>query len=251
MLKKVKKECIAIKQVIITKRTPYFFLILMASAVVLSSIASQAEEFYEPALWLAIADDDEREFERLLAAGHDPLLKGKCDFTLLMAAAWQGHEGIVKKLLKAGVEIDAQNAYGDTALMIACCLRHEPVVATLVAAGAHVELLNNDCRNASDCASGFTFERNESLDFGPKRCMRGYMDDAVKRTRAPAITDKQKKEQRDTLHKIQRIKMLLLKKMAVQEEPEKAMQEEEKGWFFSGIVAVLLMGWFLKMEWGF
>ena len=56
--------------------------------------------------------------------------------TALMYAAWQGHDGCVGLLVKAGARLDLKDKYGETALGIAKEDNHPKCVAILEAANA-------------------------------------------------------------------------------------------------------------------
>ena len=64
-------------------------------------------------------------------------------FTLLMGAANNGHERVVKLLIRHGAELNLQNSGGGTALMLAASNGHERVVELLIRHGADVNLQNS------------------------------------------------------------------------------------------------------------
>ena len=58
-----------------------------------------------------------------------------------MRVAEKGHDEIVKRLIRAGADVNAKNVEGNTALMLALDYYH--VIDTLIAAGADTSLTNN------------------------------------------------------------------------------------------------------------
>lgn len=75
-----------------------------------------------------------------------------------MLAARGGHAAVVRRLLEARVDVDAQNAYGDTALILASQANAPEVVDLLLRAGAHAALRNRDGLAAVDVANARGFD---------------------------------------------------------------------------------------------
>ena len=69
-------------------------------------------------------------------------------FTLLMAAAGQGHQAVVEALLQRGADTDRQDANGWTPLMFAAFYGHEPISSALIRHGASVHLQNSKADTA-------------------------------------------------------------------------------------------------------
>ena len=65
---------------------------------------------------------------------------GVSGLTLLMGAAYRGHERVIELLLQRGAEINQQASNGVTALMDAASKGHERVVELLLQRGAQVNL---------------------------------------------------------------------------------------------------------------
>ena len=70
---------------------------------------------------------------------------------------------MVRKLLAAGPDINAQNAFGDTALIMASQAGASDVVDLLLKAGAKRSLRNRDGQAAADAALARGFDRIASL----------------------------------------------------------------------------------------
>ena len=69
---------------------------------------------------------------------------GVSGFTLLMDAAYYGHERVVELLLQRGAEVNQQNSMGASALMGAADNGHEKVVELLIRHGAEIDLLTSN-----------------------------------------------------------------------------------------------------------
>ena len=92
----------------------------------------------KPALKRAVYQTDPAMAERMLDAGADPHITRKGE-TLLMVAASAGHLGLVRRLLDAGVDVNAiAHDYPDTALTRAASKSVE-VAKVLLEAGAEVD----------------------------------------------------------------------------------------------------------------
>jgi ankyrin repeat protein len=77
----------------------------------------------------------------LLEIGLAALLKDSYGQTPLSWAAWNGHEAVVKLLLKKGAEVDSkEGSYSRTLLSFAAESGHEAVVKLLLEEGAEVDL---------------------------------------------------------------------------------------------------------------
>ncbi|VDK86686.1 unnamed protein product, partial [Litomosoides sigmodontis] len=63
--------------------------------------------------------------------------------TALRAAAWSGHERVVRRLLKCGANVDRQDAEGRTALMAAAFMDHASIVSILLENGATPNVTDN------------------------------------------------------------------------------------------------------------
>ena len=108
---------------------------------------SQAEK--NTALLLEAARDGHAEVVRLLlAAGADVNAQNQFGYTALMGAAFHGHFEVVRLLLAAGADVNTQDQGGSTALILAAINGHAEVVRLLLAAGANVNLQNQAGRTA-------------------------------------------------------------------------------------------------------
>ena len=93
--------------------------------------------------------DDPRLLELALAAGADPHARDSFDGTGLIRAADRGHPRIVRRLLRAGVDVDHVNRLGWTALLEAVILgdggpRYVETVRLLLGGGADPRLPDRD-----------------------------------------------------------------------------------------------------------
>ena len=70
-----------------------------------------------------------------------------------MAAAIQGHLGVVERLLERDVAVDARGFKGTTALMYAAAAGRRDVIARLLASGADASLRNDEGVTALDLAN--------------------------------------------------------------------------------------------------
>jgi len=75
----------------------------------------------------------------------------------LMLASQRGHAQVVKMLICAGAEMDDKTAQDSTALMLACKRNHVQVAKVLVAAGCQLFLKDNLKRTARDTAQRKSF----------------------------------------------------------------------------------------------
>jgi hypothetical protein len=152
----------------------------------------------------AVGHNKAEDVDALLALGADPDLTAQAGHSMLITAAGFENTTIVESLLAYNADVNWQNNYGDTALMVACCLRNPRLVERLMAAGADPDLLNNDCRNAFDCATGLTIEQNACIEFGLDPEERGYMYGVVCRNRPVKEDLELQKEER--LKQIKKLK---------------------------------------------
>jgi ankyrin repeat protein len=68
--------------------------------------------------------------------------KGVAENNALHKAAENGHEPIVDRLIRMGVDIDAKNSFGKTALHKACFYKRIGVIRTLLEAGADPDIVD-------------------------------------------------------------------------------------------------------------
>lgn len=73
--------------------------------------------------------------------------------TALRAAAWGGHEDIVKALLKHGADVNRTDDEGRTALIAAAYMGHSEIVEHLLDFGAEIDHADSDGRTALSVAA--------------------------------------------------------------------------------------------------
>ena len=71
-----------------------------------------------------------------------------------MVAAGRGRLDTLRRLLKAGADIDARNKKGNSALMVAVLQRRQKAAALLLKAGANPRFRNTNGDTAEDMARG-------------------------------------------------------------------------------------------------
>lgn len=87
-----------------------------------------------------VRQGDEEPVRIYLEAGYPPNTVNERGNSLLMAAACNGRENVVKLLLgQPGIEVDFQNPLGFTALAAAGLKGHIGIMTLLIAAGANVD----------------------------------------------------------------------------------------------------------------
>ena len=112
------------------------------------------------AVTIAAVADDEPTLDLLLSLGAGAgLVTSRWDGTALIAAAHLGHDGVVRRLIKAGAPLDHVNNLHWTALLEAVVLgdggvRHQAVVNALLDAGADARLADRDGRTPLQLARG-------------------------------------------------------------------------------------------------
>jgi ankyrin repeat protein len=73
--------------------------------------------------------------------------------TPLHCACWKGHEGVVKVLLEAGADVNAENAnehWGTTPLHAAAHANQKKIAELLIARGANIKAMNLNKRTPLD-----------------------------------------------------------------------------------------------------
>ena len=72
--------------------------------------------------------------------------------TALRAAAWAGHEEVVRLLLNAGGQVDGEDRQGRTPLIAAAYMGHADIVTALLDAGAQPDHVDCEGRTALSVA---------------------------------------------------------------------------------------------------
>ena len=100
-------------------------------------------EFADEVLHEAAIGGNTAEVVALLGRGADAnARRDDSRQTPLMGAAEAGHEGVVRRLLEHGAQINAANKYGETALTLAADGGHTAVVSALLDWGADVNVVD-------------------------------------------------------------------------------------------------------------
>ncbi len=109
----------------------------------------------DEALRNAAKDTRIKEMERLLDSGANVnAVKGKYRTTVLMEAAVEGNEEVVKFLLNRGADVNAKDKDGWTSLMGATVEGHLETAQLLLTAGADVNAQNDSGDTALNMAFG-------------------------------------------------------------------------------------------------
>ena len=125
-------------------RSGRFVVVLLLCALSALALANEALERNEQLLELAYSGDS-HEVRRVLRAGADVNYANAYGETPLMFAAMNNHADVVRVLLLAGAELEARDAAGWTPLMFAIAESpYVSVVEALLAAGADVHADAND-----------------------------------------------------------------------------------------------------------
>jgi ankyrin repeat protein len=104
-------------------------------------------------LFTAIATNNFREFEAALAAGASPSDLTVADTLPLTDAAGVGHLEMTRRLIDAGVDVDAADRAGKTPLMAAAQHDHVEIVEFLIRCGANTWRRDSQNRTALDLAT--------------------------------------------------------------------------------------------------
>lgn len=96
----------------------------------------------------AVAQNDVKKVELLLADGADANAKDKAGWTPLISAAFRGYRDVLKTLIASGAKVNERAPDGRTALIAAAAERHPEIVHDLIAAGADVDAMDNDGNTA-------------------------------------------------------------------------------------------------------
>jgi ankyrin repeat protein len=119
---------------------------LLAIIMFTSSTPSIEERMNRIDLELIVAarDNNVLEVRRLLRAGADVNAKGHGDWTPLHLASIKGHAPVIIELLDHGADTQAKDIYGATPLHLACHRGHSAAIKELLGHGAGMEAKDRD-----------------------------------------------------------------------------------------------------------
>ncbi|MGI9298042.1 MAG: ankyrin repeat domain-containing protein [Gammaproteobacteria bacterium] len=115
-----------------------FVSVLFAAAFL--PFAANAQEARPCELCVAAATHNRDEVLRLLSAGEDPNKRTHYDATALHYAARANATGIIRDLLDAGADLEAEDNRGLTPFFVSVLARHPSVVELLAARGADINV---------------------------------------------------------------------------------------------------------------
>jgi ankyrin repeat protein len=107
--------------------------ILIISALPLTATAQTLDDLFR-----AVDTNNVSEVSRLLSRGMDPNSSDPEGRTLLMRAAWEAQDDLIKVLLERKARVDQRNARGETAIMMAAFRGHLDTVKLLHGRGASI-----------------------------------------------------------------------------------------------------------------
>jgi uncharacterized protein len=115
------------------KRRAFLALVLTACIGAVQAQGNVTEQLIKE-----VDKGDAKSVAALLDKGLDPNTIDQSGSTILMIAAFQGHDAVVKLLLDRNADMTRRAQGGDTALMLACLKGHLGTVKLLVEKGAEV-----------------------------------------------------------------------------------------------------------------
>ncbi len=121
--------------------------------------AALENDRYDAVTIAAVADDDETLAVLLDLGASAKLITSRYDGTALIAAAHLGHDGVVRRLIRAGAPLDHVNNLHWTALIESIVLgdggaRHQATLTALLDAGASAALTDREGRSPLQLARG-------------------------------------------------------------------------------------------------
>jgi ankyrin repeat protein len=124
------------------------FLMAVLAVLVAPSAHPQTTNFLE-----VVQTGTPQDVKAAIGNGADVNVRDLEGYTPLMYACFNVRFDLIPMLLKAGADINAQNAFGNTALMIAAMYNSIPDgIIALLDAGADAKLKNNKAQTAFDLA---------------------------------------------------------------------------------------------------
>ncbi|NUN04739.1 MAG: ankyrin repeat domain-containing protein [Bdellovibrio sp.] len=109
----------------------------------------------EPEIFSLVREGNVQRLLLYLARSGDPNLCNHKGHSLLMLAAYNGHEILTQQLLRFGADVHARDQAGSTILMGVAFKGHVEIARLLIAAGADIEALNNQGQSARLYAEAF------------------------------------------------------------------------------------------------
>jgi hypothetical protein len=110
--------------------------------------ATRPSSHYTPTLFKAALQRGDARLVASFIRGRASLTFGPVEYSPLSVAAASGYDDVMQVLLGAGVDVNAQNAFGDTALMAAVRSGRLEAVRLLLDRGADLRVADRDGRTA-------------------------------------------------------------------------------------------------------
>ena len=101
-------------------------------------------------------------------------------YSLLMNAAWNGHEACLKELLAAGADVNQMTENRYTSLMVASKLGHDLCVRLLLEAGADVNVTNKDTGDTALITTTWAADRGGVRDVEATTCIKLLLEAGTK-----------------------------------------------------------------------
>ena len=109
----------------------------------------------EPEIFSLVREGNVQRLLLYLARGGDPNLRNHKGHSLLMLAAYNGHEILTQQLLRFGADVHSRDNAGSTILMGVAFKGHVEIARLLIEAGADIEARNNQGQSARLYAEAF------------------------------------------------------------------------------------------------
>ena len=111
-------------------------VLLVSSCATTSKTKEEREGVNQEVFFKSVKSGDYAEVKRLIGVGVDVSAQDKYGNTALIWASRNGHIEVAQLLIEEGADVNAQDNVGGTALMRASYLGHQEVAQLLIEAGA-------------------------------------------------------------------------------------------------------------------